>query len=43
MTESTILALFEALALCQFTKDSNFTVIFDQKPCFLGPTKLETP
>ena len=30
----------------QFRKDSNFIwiqLIFDQKPCFLGPSKLETP
>ena len=44
--ESTILAFFEALALCQFTKYSNFIwkqLIFEQKPCFLGPIKQETP
>ena len=44
--ESTILALFEALALCQFTKYSNFIwtqLIFEQKLCFLGSIKRETP
>ena len=44
--ESTIMALFEALALCQFTKYNNFIwiqLIFDQKSCFLGPIKQETP
>ena len=44
--ESTILALFEALSLCQFTRYSNFIwiqLIFEQKPCFLGPIKREIP
>ena len=44
--ESTILALFEALMLCQFSKYSNFIwiqLIIEQKPCFLGPIKQESP
>ena len=40
------MALFKVLALCQFTKYSNFIwlqLIFEQKPCILGPIKEETP
>ena len=36
---------FEALALFQFSKDSNFIwlqFVFDQKTCFLESSKLET-
>ena len=44
--ESIILALFEALKLCQFTKYNNFIwlqLIFEQNTCFLGSIKRETP
>ena len=38
--------IFVGPTLCQSTKYSNFIwllLIFEQKPCFLGPIKRETP
>ena len=38
--------IFVGSTLCQFTKYSTFIrllLIFEQKPCFLGPIKRETP